>query len=148
MRKYEIPKWARRGSLVWFGHYHEPPGFLKRKGDWHEHMRDAYKEAHSDRYIKKLAELGCNNINAHFYKGDGLAVEARHQKDLKKLVRTCHKYNIKVNAYAQFGSISQENLLSGLLLKETAGRFPQFPYVPTHQLLPPVQTITDLRVFS
>jgi len=111
MRKYPIPRWAERGNLIWFGHYHEPPMFLTRKGDWHEYMEDFYKESHLERYVKKLARLGANNINTHFYKGDGLAAEAEHHRDIKKLIRICHKNGIKASAYVQFGSISQENLI-------------------------------------
>jgi len=111
MKKHDTPGWAARGSLIWFGHFHEPPIFLKRKGDWHQTMQEFYKESHSDRYIKKLAQLGCNNINTHFYKGFALSFEEEHQKILHKLIKTCHKYKIKVNAYVQSGNIFYESLL-------------------------------------
>lgn len=110
MRKYSIPEWAQRGNLVWFGHFHEPPLFLKRKGDWHVPMQEFYKQSHTERHIKMLADLGCNNLNTHFYKGDGLAAEASHHKDLPRLISLCHKYGIKVNAYVQTGTITYENL--------------------------------------
>jgi len=107
----EKAKWAERGRLVWFGHQHEPPIFLKRRGLWNENVIRMWEEGHSESYIRRLAECGCTNINTHFFKGFGLEVERDHIEELKVLVKLCRKYGIKVNGYTQFGTIVPETIL-------------------------------------
>ncbi len=58
-----------------------------------------------------MAKCGCTNINTHFFKGFGLEVEADHIEELKRLVKLCHRYGIKVNGYIQFGTIVPETIL-------------------------------------
>lgn len=94
-------------NIIVMGH-HEPLIFRRRTGHLHVNEDKIYEKEHTEETVKKLKELGITVVRTHFYKGFGLKTEAEEIKKTKKFVKLCHKYDIKVQGYLQFGTFQYE----------------------------------------
>jgi len=91
---------------------HEPLSFRRRTGNARTNEPEFWEREHSEELVRALAARGITWVRTHFYKGNGLAVEAAEIALTRDFVKRCHKHGIKVQLYAQFGTLQYETLLA------------------------------------
>jgi len=91
---------------------HEPLSFRRRTGHARANEADLWMREHSEEVVERLARRGVTWVRTHFFKGNGLKVEAPEIEMTRRFVRLCHDHGIKVQLYTQFGTMQYETLLA------------------------------------
>ena len=100
--------WAWWGwePLPFYLHYkRNAPGLLNPTDD---ELKQWYAVLHDESTVKAAAKIGINCIATHFIKGFGPEHEQPDVQLTADLVKKCHRHEIKVFGYLQYGSIFYE----------------------------------------
>jgi hypothetical protein len=98
-QKLPRPEWLGKEPLVIVGNWDSMPIFRLRVGGAAPDMAEEYARQHTDEAVRKLKELGVTMGVIHFYKGFGLAAEAEHMADARKLAGLLKKHGLRVGVY-------------------------------------------------
>jgi len=93
------PEWLGKEPLVIVGNWDSMPIFRLRVGGAAPDMAEEYARQHTEEAVVKLKELGVTMGVIHFYKGFGLAAEAEHMADARKLAGLLKKHGLRVGVY-------------------------------------------------
>jgi len=117
-KKFPILKWAELERIRWawwawepFYHYRRLGGITGAAPGSALWLREWYEHVHSEKMIKRMADLGINTAITHFFKGFGLVFEKEEIERTRKFTKLCHEHGIKVIGYTQFRSIYYETFL-------------------------------------
>jgi hypothetical protein len=84
------------------------PLFHRLRGNPHVDERQRYAAEHTEDMARQLADEGINVVLLHFYKGMGFEFEKEEMENSKRFIEYCHKYDILVGTYTQWGTFWAE----------------------------------------
>ena len=87
---------------------HEPLSFLRRSGRDNIRADENYARLHTEETVLKLKKLGLTLFRFHFHKGCGYEMEREDRERTKEFIALCHKHELKVQIYIQFGTLMPE----------------------------------------
>lgn len=103
--------------MFWTWWAWEPIYFYRRMGQVfgvsdisNDNLDKWYAAVHSEDVVASMRKIGVNCAITHFYKGFGLEYEKQEMRRTADLVRLCHKHEMKVFGYIQYGTIFHETL--------------------------------------
>ena len=100
-------EWAKKDGLV-IAVQHEPLHFIRRAGYAGAETELQWNRLHTEETVKNLAKNNCKFIRMHFFKGSGYKFETEERLLVKQFSKWCHKYDVKLQLYIQFGTISAD----------------------------------------
>ena len=86
----------------------EPMFHRIRGGYGFTNEKDRYDQEHSEEMVRQLADEGINFVMMHYYKGMGFEREKPDMEDTRRFIEICHKHDILVGTYTQWGTFWNE----------------------------------------
>jgi hypothetical protein len=86
----------------------EPMFHRIRGGHCFTNEKERYDFEHSEEMVRQLADEGINVVMMHYYKGMGFDREKSDMEDTRRFIEICHKVDILVGTYTQWGTFWNE----------------------------------------
>jgi len=90
----------------------EPMFHRIRGGYCHTNEQERYDYEHSEEMVAQLAAEGINLVMMHYYKGIGFEREKPDMEDTRRFIEICHRHDIRVGTYTQWGTFFKETFLT------------------------------------
>ena len=90
----------------------EPMFHRIRGGHAFTNEQERYAHEHSEAMVKQLADEGINLVMMHYYKGMGFEREKPDMEDTRRFIEICHRHDILVGTYTQWGTFWNEAFLA------------------------------------
>lgn len=102
-------QWLEDEGIIYTGFW-EPIHFIRQLGNASQNSESLLQFYKSEENIKRLSEIGVNQLWSNFSKGYGLDFEKPEQLKIRDMCKIAHRYHLRVIAYCTGGSLTPETL--------------------------------------